>query len=88
MLNSLLLSNMILTFVVYRGRNFTGSINRRVFECVCQQAVGFIFHVDVPGLISVSQQKGLIVNVLLLAGLCDGTDAPQNPISSFILLIM
>lgn len=40
--------------------------------CVCQQAVGFIFHVDVPGLISVSHQRGLAVNVLLLAGLCDG----------------
>ena len=69
MLNSLSLSNMILTFVVYVGRNFTGSINRRVFECVCQQTVGFIFHGDVPGLISVSQHRGLVVNVLLLAGL-------------------
>lgn len=69
MLNSLSLSNMILTFVVYMRRNFTGSINRRVFECVCQQAVGFIFHVDVEGLISVSQHRGLpvVVNVLLLA---------------------
>lgn len=37
--------------------------------CVCQQVVGFIFHVDVPGLILASHQTA--VNVLLLAGVCD-----------------
>lgn len=44
--------------------------------CVSQQAVGFIFHV--PGLISVSHQKGSAVNALLLAGLCHGHTTTHN----------
>lgn len=59
---------MILTFVVYRGRKFTGPINwnESLSECPCQQVVSFIFLVNAPGLILVAHQTA--VNVLLLTG--------------------